>query len=85
MAAVHNSNLDLLLPTLLDVPEKFKINDCSFNFFESHEGSCSDSIGSIIKCAFVRGILKKRQPILNIDDILSVLHSESKPSTKDYK
>ena len=44
---------------LFDAPDVFDITSASFNFFESHEGkSTSDSIGSIVKCAFLRGVMK---------------------------
>ena len=68
---------------LFNAPEKFKVKSVSFNFFEFREGkSVSDSIGAIVKCAFIRGILKTQQGVTNIDDILSVIHTKTKPSTK---
>ena len=39
---------------LFQAPELFNVEHAEFNFFESHEGkSISDSIGTIIKCAFM--------------------------------
>ena len=70
---------------LLEAPETFQVTDTTFNFFESHEGkSCSDSIGSIVKCAFMRGILKKRAPVQSVDGILSIILEEAKPSTEKF-
>ena len=55
-------------------------------FFESHEGKdASDSTGSIVKCAFIRGMLKSEQCITGIDDILSVIASEIKSKTKKFE
>ena len=66
---------------MFHAPKKFGIKTVTFNFFESHEGkSTSDSIGSIVKCAFIRGMLKNEQGVSNIDDILNVVTSETKPS-----
>ena len=48
------------------------LKSASFNFFEPHEGkSISDSIGSIVKCAFVRGMMQNQEGVQNIDDILN--------------
>ena len=70
---------------LFNAPETFQINNATFNFFESHEGkSTSDSIGSIVKCAFIRGVLKYEQGILCVNDVLNVINSETKPSTKKF-
>ena len=70
---------------IFDAPTTFDINTVAFNFFASHEGkSASDSIGSIVKCAFVRGMLKNEQGVCNIDDILDVILSETKLSTKKF-
>ena len=67
---------------LFNAPDTFEIESATFNFFESHEGKItSDSIGSIVKCAFVRGVLKYEQGITGIDDILHIINSETKPST----
>ena len=70
---------------IFDAPTTFDINTVAFNFFASHEGkSASDSIGSIVKCAFVRGMLKNEQGVCNIDDILDVILSETKLSMKKF-
>ena len=70
---------------LFKATEKFNIKNATFNFFESHEGkSTSDTIGSIVKCAFIRATFKSEQGITDIDDILGLINSEIKPSTKKF-
>ena len=57
----------------------------TFNFFESHEGkNTSDSIGSIVKCSYIRGMLKSDQAVCNVDDVLNIILSETKSSTKKF-
>ena len=70
---------------MLHATENYQVKSVSFNYFKSHEGkSCSDSIGSIVKCSFTRGMLKSQQAVCNIDDILAVIQNESKKSTKKF-
>ena len=70
---------------MFEATEKFNIKNATFNFFESHEGkSTSDTIGSIVKCAFIRATFKSEQGITDIDDILGLINSEIKPSTKKF-
>ena len=70
---------------MLHATENYQVKSVSFNYFESHEGkSCSDSIGSIVKCLFTRGMLKSQQAVSNIDDILAVIQNESKQFTKKF-
>ena len=71
---------------LFEVSDQLNIPNAKFSYFESHEGkSTSDTIGSIVKGAFTRGVLKSDFGIVNIDDILALIHSEIKPSTKKFK
>ena len=66
---------------MLRATENYQVKSVSFNYFEFHEGkSCSDSIGSIVKCSFTRGMLKSQQAVCNIDDILAVIQNESNNS-----
>ena len=53
-------------------------------FWISYFKSCSDSIGSIGKCSFIRGMLQSQHSVCNIYDILAVIQNESKQSTKKY-
>ena len=71
---------------LIHAPKVFDITSASFNFFESHEGkSISDSIGSIVKCAFIRGAMKCEQGIKNLEDVHHVITGAIKPSTKKFE
>ena len=80
MGVVHSSNQGMFY-----APNIFDVKRVSSNFFESHEGkSISDSIGSIVKCVFIREMLKNEQGVSGVDDILSVITSETKPSTKKW-
>ena len=67
-----------MVTDLFEAPQKFKVDYAIFNFLESHVGkSSSDSIGSIVKCALVRGMLISEQGVMGIGDILDVILSES--------
>ena len=45
--------------SMFPMKEKLGLENISFDFFEAHEGkSVSDTIGSIVKCAFLRGVHK---------------------------
>ena len=58
---------------MLRATENYQRKSVSFNYFESHEGiGSSNSIGSVVKCSFTRGILKSQQSVCNIDNILTV-------------
>ena len=70
---------------MLRATENSQVKIESFSYFESHEGkSCSDSIGSIVKFSFTRGMLKSQQAVCNIDNILAVIQNESKQSTSKF-
>ena len=70
---------------LFNAKETFKLENAWFNFFESNEGkNTSDSIGSIVKCAFLRAILKSQGGVDDIDDILSLINSELKAATEKF-
>ena len=57
---------------MLRATENYQVKSVSFNYFEFHEGkSCSDSIGSIVRCSFTRSMLKSQQAVCNIDDTLA--------------
>ena len=51
---------EYVIADMLCSSERYQVKTVSFNYFESHEyKGCSDSIGSIVKCSFSRGILSK--------------------------
>ena len=70
---------------MLRATENYHVKSASFSYFESHEGkSYSDSIRSIVKCSFSRGILQSQQAVCNINDILAVIQNKPKQSTQIF-
>ena len=70
---------------MLRATENYQVKSASFSYFESHEGkSYADSIRSIVKCSFTRGILQSQQAVCNINDILAVIQNKPKQSTKKF-
>ena len=74
------------LADLMKACERFQLQRASFDFFEAHEGkNVSDTIGSIVKCAFVRAMHKNEQGVHNASDIVDVIRSELKEETKKFE
>ena len=70
---------------MFESKELFNLNGVSFNFFESHEGkSVSDSIGSIVKCAFIRGMMKSEGGVQDLNDIHELIESQIKDKTEKF-
>ena len=56
---------------LLNAKDSFKLQNASFLYFEANEGkNTSNTIGSIVKCAFLKGITKVDQGIGKVSDSL---------------
>lgn len=54
--------------------EEFNVKRSSWGCFEAHEGkNSSDSIGSIVKCAFLKAIADHNEGILSARDIVELL------------
>lgn len=71
---------------LLNAPKTFKLEKASFEYFEANEGkNVSDSIGSIVKCAFQRGISKLDEGVKTASDIVQVINNETKDATPKFK
>lgn len=67
-----------VVANLFEMHASLKLDSISYDRFEANEGkSVSDTLGSITKCAFNRGNLK-------LDEGISTLKSESKPTTKKF-
>ena len=66
--------------------EKFQLKQAGFHLFESHEGtSASDSIGSWVKCAIRRGMLKDENIVIKTaDDVVNLARSEVRDKTDKY-
>ena len=61
------------------------LEHASFDYFETNEGkNISDTIGSIVKCTYLRGMLKQEQGIHWVKDIVSVIKSDLKTKTKKF-
>ena len=70
---------------MLRATENYQVKSVSFIYFESHDSKCcSDSIGSIVKHSFTRGMLESQEAVCNFDDILAVIQNKSKQSTKKF-
>ena len=71
---------------LLDAPVDFQLQHVSFDYFEAHEGkNISDSIGSIVKCAFQRSIAKSDQGITEVREIVDIIKKEVKNVTPKFE
>lgn len=62
---------------LMNACSIYKIDQAAFHYFESHEGkNKSNTIGSIVKGAFDRGLLKdKTKEVISVEDVLSVIQA----------
>ena len=70
---------------LLKSQKDFDLNQVSFQYFEANEGkNISDSIGSIVKCAFQRGIMKRNEGITTAAEIVKIIRDEVKESTEKF-
>ena len=65
--------------------KRFNLEHASFNYFEGNEGkNISDTVISIVKCAYLRDMLKHEQGIHRVKDIVSVIKSELKTTTEKF-
>ena len=66
--------------------EELSLSNLSYDLFEAHEGkNTSDTIGSIVKCAFLRGMYTTDEGISDINDMISLIKSQLKSSMKKFK
>ena len=66
--------------------EALSLSNLSNDLFEAHEGkNTSDTIGSIVKCAFLRGMYTRDEGITGIDDMVSLIKSQLKSSMKKFQ
>ena len=74
-----------VVPDLFAIRTALQLNHVSFDRFEAHEGkSISDTLGSITKCAYGRGILKHDEDVSTLSEVVDVIRSEIKPSTRKF-
>ena len=70
---------------LLQAPCTFDVQSGSFSYFETHEGkNTSDTIGSIVKCAFVKGIAQDDQGIGKAENVVDLVKKNVKSETKKF-
>lgn len=70
---------------LLSCRKEFNLNEVSYEYFEANEGkNISDSIGSIVKCAFQRGITKDSEGVRGASDIVEIIRREVKETTAKF-
>ena len=69
---------------LLKAKESFQLENASLSYFEAHEGkNASDTIGSIVKCTFLKGIANENQGIGKASDVELVARN-TKTETKKF-
>ena len=75
--------LKYVTANLFKMHESLHLDNISYNRFEANEGkSISDTLGSICKCAFNRGLLKNDEGVASLSDIVYLIKSEMNMSTK---
>ena len=72
---------------LMEAPIKFNLLQAGFHFFASHEGkNLSDTIGSHVKAALRRGMLKDEDlEVRTVDQAIAVINSNLKDKTKTFQ
>ena len=74
-----------VIANLFEMKETLGLQQISYDRFEANEGkSVSDTLGSIAKCAFLRGVIKKDEGIDGLLDIIDLIRSELNVSTKKF-
>ena len=70
---------------LLQAPDTFHLNNVSFSYFAAHESKNTlDTIGSIVKCAFLKGIAKDDKGIGKAGDVVELVRKNVKAETKKF-
>ena len=71
---------------LMKACERFDLQQASFDFFEANEGkNISDTVGSIVKCGYVRAMHKHEQGVHNASDVVSVIKTELQEEMKKFE
>ena len=70
---------------LINAKESFQLKNASSSYFEANKGkNTSDTIGSIVKCAFVKGTAKANQGIGKASDVVELVAANVKSETKKF-
>ena len=72
---------------LMDAPTKFNLQQAGFHFFASHEGkNLSDTIGSHVKAALRRGMLKDEDlEVRTVEQAIAVIQENLKDKSKTFE
>ena len=71
---------------MFEMKDELELDSLSYELFEANEGkNTSDTIGSIVKCAFLRGIYQQDDGIANIDDMVSLIESQLSSEMKWFQ
>ena len=74
-----------VIANLFKMKDELGLSSISYDRFEAHEGkSVSDTLGSISKCAFQRGIVKSDEGIADLSEVIELIKSELNVSTKKF-
>ena len=71
---------------LMQASSTYDLKQVKFHYFASHEGkNTSDTIGSIVKSALKRGMLKQPEAEIRTDvKVEEIMHTEVKEQTKKF-
>ena len=70
---------------MFDMMKELSLSNLSYDLFEANEGeNTSDTIGSIVKCAFLRGMYSKDEGIANIGDMIHLIKSQLSSTMKKF-
>ena len=65
--------------------KELSLTNLSYDLLEAHEGkNTSDTIGSIVKCAFIRGMCSRDEGIANIGDMINLIKSKLSSHMKKF-
>ena len=70
---------------LKSLNEDLSVSQVTWHYFESHEGkNLSDTLGSIAKQAYKRGIKRENIGVQNASDVLKIIRDNIKESTAAF-
>ena len=71
---------------MFEMKQELELSSISYDLFEANEGkNTSDTIGSIVKCAFLRAMYQKDEGVSSIEDIVSLIQGQLSSSMKKFE
>ena len=71
---------------MFDMKWELELDNLSYDLFEANKGkNTSDTIGSIVKCAFLRGIYQQDEGLTSIEDMIGLIKSHLKSSMEKFQ